>query len=109
MIKKSDYYKVQVSVPVKYAEKIRRAINEAGGSRQGNYDYATGSIRSIGRWRPLSGASPYIGKVGEIEQVEEEIICFLCHQDKLEDVVMVIKKLHPYEEPAIDIFARYEF
>ena len=104
----SDYYKIQVGVPVKDADRIRQAINEAGGSRQGNYDYACGSIKTIGRFRPLEGAQPHIGKQGEIEEVEEELIACLCHKDKLEDVIAAIKKVHPYEEPPIDILQRFE-
>jgi len=58
----SNYYKIQVVVPVKDADNIRQIINEAGGSRQGNYDYASGSVKTVGRFRPLSGAKPHIGK-----------------------------------------------
>ena len=108
MIKASKYYKIRISVPVKDAGKIREAINQAGGARQGNYDYATGSYRATGRFRPLTGANPRIGQVGQIEQIEEEIIEALCHQDKLEQVINAVKQAHPYEEPAIDILKRYE-
>ncbi len=104
----SNYYKIQVVVPVKDADNIRQIINEAGGSRQGNYDYASGSVKTVGRFRPLSGAKPHIGKKGIIEEVEEEIIMTLCHKDKLKEVIQAISQAHPYEEPAIDILQRYE-
>ena len=107
-MKESKYYKIKVSVPINEANNIREVINKAGGSRQGNYDFATGSYRCVGRFRPLKGAKPAIGEVGKIEKVEEEIIEALCHKDKLKEVVVAIRKAHPYEEPAIDIIQRFE-
>jgi hypothetical protein len=107
-MRQSKYYKIKIAVPVKYADKIRRAVNDAGGSRQGNYDFSSGSYRTIGRFRPLAGAKPAIGSLGKIEEVEEEVIECLCHKDKLKKVIMAIKKAHPYEEPAIDIIQRFE-
>jgi len=107
-MKSSNYYKIKTAVPVKDADKIRQAINDAGGSRQGNYDFASFSYKVTGRFRPLKGANPAIGKVGEIEQVEEEVIECLCQSDKIKTVVEAIKKAHPYEEPPIDIIKRYE-
>ena len=104
----SKFFKIKVTVPVEKADDIRRAINEAGGSRQGNYDCASSSYKTTGRFRPLQGARPAIGKVGEIEKVEEETIECLCHKDKLKNVIKAIKETHPYEEPAIDIIKRYE-
>lgn len=107
-MRESKYYKIKIAVPVKYADKIRKAINDAGGSRQGNYDFSSGSYLAMGRFRPLKGARPFIGKKGRIERVREEVIEVLCHKDKLKGVIAAIKKVHPYEEPAIDIIKRYE-
>lgn len=108
LMNQSNYYKIKVAVPVEKADDIRRAINNAGGSRQGNYDFASFSYKVSGRFRPLKGAKPAIGEIGEIEKVDEEVIECLCHENKLEDVVLAIKKAHPYEEPAIDILKRFE-
>ena len=107
-MKESEYYKIKTAVPVKDADKIRQAINDAGGSRQGNYDFASFSYKVTGRFRPLEGAKPAVGKVGQIEEVEEEVIECLCQSDKIKAVVEAIKKAHSYEEPAIDIIKRFE-
>ena len=45
-----------------------------------------------------------IGEVGKSEVVEEERIEFVCEKAKLEQVVEAMKKVHPYEEVAFDIY-----
>ena len=108
MLKQSDFVKIRIAVPVVDAEKVRQAMGEAGAGIQGNYSFCSGSYKQIGRFLPLDGAKPAIGKVGELELVEEEIIETICHQDLIEKVIQAIKISHPYEEPAIDILPRLE-
>ncbi|MFA4873470.1 MAG: hypothetical protein WC659_06100 [Patescibacteria group bacterium] len=108
MLKESEFVKIVVAVPVDAADRVRDALTRAGAGRQGNYDSCSGSYRQTGRFRPLMGANPAIGMVGELEEVEEEVIEVICHKSLVERVVEEIKKAHPYEEPAIDIIPRLE-
>ena len=97
-------YKVVVFVPVANADEMRQVIDDAGGGRMGNYSHASFSTRGIGRFKPLGGARPTIGEVDKIEEVEEERIEFVCSEDALQGVLAAIRKAHPYEEPAIDVW-----
>ncbi|MBI3114991.1 MAG: hypothetical protein HYZ09_00670 [Candidatus Kerfeldbacteria bacterium] len=108
LLRESEFVKIRVAVPVPQADEIRRVLNEAGASRQGNYEFASGSARIVGRFRPRAGAQPAIGRVGQIEEVEEEVIETLCHRDMVAAVVAAVRKAHPYEEPPIDIIPRLE-
>lgn len=108
MLRQSKYVKIQTSVPVAYAEKMRAALAKAGAGRQGKYSHCSGSFPATGRFLPLEGAQPAVGTVGQAEAVPEEIIQTLCHVDKVKDVVAALKKAHPYEEPPIDIIPRFE-
>ncbi|MDO8592543.1 MAG: hypothetical protein Q7R92_02065 [bacterium] len=108
MLKESDFVKIRVSVPLNAAEQVRQVMGAAGAGVQGNYEFASGSVRQIGRFKPLVGARPAIGKIGQPEEVEEELVETLCHKSLAETVVTAIKKAHPYEEPAIDIMPRYD-
>lgn len=108
MLKESDYVKIQVAVPVSHADAIREALGSAGAGIQGNYTYCSGSSPVTGRFIPMDGAKPAIGAIGKPEEVEEEMIQTICHKDKVADVIVAIKKAHPYEEPPIDIIPRYE-
>lgn len=99
-----ELVKIVVTVPLKDADMLRAIIGKTGAGRQGNYDFTSFSSRGIGRFRPLKGANPTIGSVGKPEEVEEERIEILCSKENLGEVVAEIKKAHPYEEPAIDVY-----
>ncbi len=96
--------KIVVYVPEKFSDKIREVLAEEGAGHIGNYDYASFSVSGIGRFRPLEGAKPKIGKQGKVEKVEEERIETIVPENKVEKLIKEIIKTHPYEEPAIDIY-----
>ena len=97
-------YKVTVYVPVANADEMRRVIGEVGGGKVGNYSHASFSVKGTGRFRPEGGAQPTVGKVGKIEEVEEECIEFVCSDEALQGVLKAVREVHPYEEPAIDVW-----
>lgn len=97
-------YKIITYVPIKDAQKVRSAIAKAGAGVMGNYTHASFSSRGIGRFLPREGAHPAIGKVGKLEEVEEEKIEVFCREDKAKEVVEAIKAIHPYEEIPLDIY-----
>ena len=98
----STVYKVVVYVPLEHAGVLRKAIGDAGGGRIGNYSHCSFSCRGTGRFTPQAGARPSIGKIGEPQEVEEERIEFVCDPDRLDAVIAAIRRVHPYEEPAIE-------
>ncbi len=102
--KMSKNVKIVVGVPTTHANQVREALASAGAGQMGNYSHASFSSKGIGRFKPLKGAKPNIGKIGVIEEVEEEHIESPCPRDKVKEVVEAVKKAHPYEEPAIDIY-----
>jgi hypothetical protein len=95
--------KIIVYVPSAHAGKIRNVLAENGAGKLGKYDNCTFSTKGVGRYRALDGAKPYIGKKGMIEEVAEEKIETICLSENVKKVVLALKKVHPYEEPAIDI------
>jgi hypothetical protein len=100
----SQLVKVVVTVPETDADKLREAIGNADGGRLGNYSHCSFSVKGTGRFLPIQGAHPAIGKVGKLEEVAEERIEVTCEQEKLSNIVRAIRDNHPYEEPAIDIY-----
>lgn len=98
------FVKIVVFVPESHAEEVRKAFAEAGCGHMGNYDYCSFSAKGVGRFRPLNGANPFVGKKGGIEKVSEERIETICPKAKIKSVIKAIKKAHPYEELAIDIY-----
>lgn len=96
--------KVVVFVPKTHLEKVIQAIGDAGAGRIGNYSHCTFTSSGIGRYKPLDGAKPFIGKVGEFESVEEEKLEFVCDKSILKKVISEMRRVHPYEEVAFDIY-----
>ena len=96
--------KIIVTVPVSHADLLREAIGKAGAGRIGNYEFCSFSSKGTGRFRPLTGANPAIGEVGKLEEIEEERIEVTCPQEIFANVIAVIKSVHPYEEPVIDVY-----
>ena len=99
-----ELVKITVGVPPADADKLRMAIGETGAGKIGNYYFCSYTVKVVGRFKPELGAQPFIGEVGELEEVEEERIEVTCSKDQIKQVVSAIRKNHPYEEAAIDIF-----
>jgi hypothetical protein len=60
--------------------------------------------------RPLKGANPTIGAVGEAEEVSEERVEIRCETVEItRDAVRVLKEVHPYEEVAYDVVKLEDF
>lgn len=100
----AKFVKIAVFVPASHAKKIRRVLAQAGCGCIGKYDSCSFSIKGIGRFRPLKGSKPFIGRCGKISEVAEERIETICAKSKLKKVLKAIKAAHPYEKPAIDIY-----
>jgi len=98
------FVKIAVFSPVSHADEIRKALAKAEAGHIGNYDNCTFSTKGIGRYRGLEGTKPFIGEQGKIMEVEEEKIETICPTEKLDEVLKAVKKVHPYEEPAIDVY-----
>ena len=101
---KDQNVKIVVFVPESHAGAVRNAIGKAGAGKIGNYGFCSFSIEGIGRYKPLKGASPAIGEIGKLESVKEERVEFLCPKSLVNKVIRAIKKVHPYEEVALDIY-----
>lgn len=97
-------YKLIVYVPTKNADALRHALGQAGGGKIGNYSFCSFTSKGIGRFLPEDGTNPHIGEVGKREQVEEERIEITVEESKIPDVIEAMKKAHPYEEIAYDLY-----
>ena len=96
--------KIVVFVPLTHTDIVREAIGKSGGGIIGNYDACSFSSVGIGRFKPNEKANPHIGKANKLEKVEEERVEFVCPRNKAKFIIKAIKKVHPYEEVALDIY-----
>lgn len=100
----SNQVKIVVFVPKTHTEIVRQAMGDAGAGRIGLYSHCSYSVDGFGRYMPLDGAHPAIGEVGKFEEVAEERIEYLCERSKARAVIEAMKKVHPYEEVAFDVY-----
>ena len=95
--------KIIVTIPTENVEEVRNAICEAGAGIIGNYTYCSMSTKCIGTFKPNDNANPYIGENNKLEFVEEEKLEVVCDVNNVKKVILKLREVHPYEEPAIDI------
>jgi hypothetical protein len=96
--------KIVVYVPVGETQTMIDALAAAGAGKIGEYDRAAWSSTGEGTFRPLDGANPTIGTVGEIERVTEDRVEMVLPRYRRRAVVEALRAAHSYEEPAFDVF-----
>lgn len=97
--------KLVVFVPKTYHQRVLDAILGAGAGMIGDYSHCSFNIEGYGTFMPLEGTEPFIGKLGEIERVEEIRIETIVPQGIRSRVIQAMLKAHPYEEVAYDLYA----
>lgn len=95
--------KIVVFVPADAAAPVRAAVAAAGAGAIGAYDHCSFSSSGQGRFRPLEGAEPTIGTVGDITIVDEDRVEFIAPRRLRRAVLAAMLAAHPYEEPAYDV------
>jgi len=95
--------KIVVFVPDAATSAVSQALWNAGAGAIGRYDEA--SFQSVGTstFRPLEGAYPRVGKIGERSAVAEVRLEVLAPRDKWPSLVSAMKGAHSYEEVAYDV------
>jgi len=97
-------YKLAVFVPKEHFEKFRKSFLDIGVGHIGNYSHCSFSGEGEGSFLPMDGAKPFIGEVGKLETVEELRFETIVPKHLLAEALEAIRTLHPYEEPAFDIY-----
>ncbi len=98
------YRKLVVFCPHEYTDRIHCAMKEAGAGTLGDYAGCAFVSSGEGRFLPLDEAKPFLGKPGEWEYAKEDRLEMICPPSKVEAVLAAMRKAHPYEEPAFDVF-----
>lgn len=97
-----SYLKVEIFVPKKYVVELANDLNEADILKEGCYDYAFSTIEVEGHWRPLEGANPFDGTVGQVQTRPEVKMEFRIKEEEREEVQRIIDRVHPYEVPVVN-------
>lgn len=101
--------KVVTFVPAADVARVAAAAFDAGAGRIG--DYAECSFAAVGRgtFRARAGARPAVGRPGRKETVEELRLETVCPRARAAEVLAAVRRAHPYEEAAIDVYPLDEY
>lgn len=97
-------YKLAFFVPASHVEQVKSTLFAAGAGRIGAYDSCSWQVLGQGQFRPLNGSAPFIGRVGEIETVQEWKVELVVADELIQRVVAALKDSHPYETPAYEVW-----
>lgn len=103
-VQNESLYKLAVFVPESHENELRNALSNKGAGHIGNYSHCTFRTEGQGTFRPLEGTNPYIGTTNKLEFVNEVKLETIVQETKLANVLQAMKKVHPYEEVAYDIY-----
>lgn len=95
--------KLEIFVPQDHAFRIRDELAKIGVGRIGNYDHCVAMVPVRGFFRPLPGANPFDGEIGEIKEAEEYKVEVNCRRELVNEALKVIRSVHPYEEPLVNV------
>ena len=102
--KEDSLFKLSVYVPVVHADVVRKALFAAGCGNIGNYGSCSYNVEGYGTFEAEEGCNPFCGKVGELHKENETRIDTVMPAYLKNRVVSALLKVHPYEEPAYDIY-----
>ena len=101
---KEQYSCFEVFVPENYVEKIVENLQKYNLLTEGFYADVYSTIDGIGHWKTLEGGNPFDGEVGKSSVANEKIMKFRVKKEFCELAYYLIKEVHPYETPVINVF-----
>jgi dinuclear metal center YbgI/SA1388 family protein len=103
-VPEQDLDKIVTFVPVGPSiTAVHEALSAAGAGQIGNYSHCSFASAGTGQFKPLTGANPTIGEVGQLERVAETRLEMVLPRHRRAAVVAALRAAHPYEEPAFDL------
>jgi dinuclear metal center YbgI/SA1388 family protein len=96
--------KLVVFVPEENLNLVIEALKETGSGRIGNYSGCIFHTGGTGMYTPEPGASPAFGETGKPQAVREVRLETRVHRRMAGRAVEAVRRAHPYEEPALDLY-----
>ncbi len=97
--------KLVVFVPPEALDAVRDALFASGAGRIGDYERCSWYTEGTGTFLGGEGASPAVGQRGIEERVPEYRLETVYPAARHDEVIAALRRTHPYEEPAFDVYA----
>jgi hypothetical protein len=92
-------------VPREALDAVRTALFEAGAGRIGEYEHCSWYTQGTGTFFGGEGTNPSLGEAGREQRVAELRLETVFPEEKQDEVIAALRRAHPYEEPAFDVYA----
>ena len=97
-------YKVVTFAPREIVEALVSKLAECGAGMIGNYSQCSFQSPGTGTFLGGDGSNPVVGIQGELEHAPEIRVEMVCGKSVLPVVIERLNDIHPYEEPAYDVY-----
>ena len=97
--------KLVVFVPADALDAVRDALFEVGAGRIGGYERCSWYTEGTGTFLGGATTMPTVGERGREERISELRLETVYPEERHDDVVAALRRAHPYEEPAFDVYA----
>lgn len=99
-----DYHKLVTFIPEASFECVRDALYARGAGKFKDYSRSGFYQQGKGNFKPLADSEPYLGEKGSLNEVKEYRFETIVAPENLDQVIKELHKVHPYEEPAWDLY-----
>ena len=96
--------KLVVFVPPESLEAVRDALFGAGAGLIGDYERCSWYTEGTGTFFGGESTDPSVGEKGREERVPELRLETIFPEERQAEVVEALRRAHPYEEPAFDVY-----
>jgi hypothetical protein len=100
--------KLVVFVPREALDSLREALFKAGAGRIGDYERCSWYTEGTGTFLAGESSSPSVGQPGREQRVAELRLETVYPAEREAEVVAALRRAHPYEEPAFDLYSLVE-
>ena len=91
-------------MPPEALDATRDAVFAAGGGRVGDYERCSWYTAGTGTFLGGEDTSPAVGERGSEEHVPELRVETILPAERVGEAIAALRRSHPYEEPAYDVY-----
>lgn len=100
----SQEMKIVTFVPGESLDQVRSALATAGAGIIGHYNVCSFAVEGSGTFLGDASTHPTVGHAGHLEHARELRLEMVCSKSALALALETLRRFHPYEEPAIDVY-----
>jgi hypothetical protein len=97
-------FKIVTFIPAEKSDEVAFRMASAGAGVIGSYTVCSFRTKGVGTFKGSKSSKPAIGSPGKYEMVEEVKLEMICKPEFINNAIDEMIKVHPYEEPAYDVY-----